>query len=239
MSEESSKRPRCCLVIGASASIGPPVLSKMSEAFSTVFATYRRHKPHIKQANIKLAKMDITSSASRDELVGTLVEDVGKIHSVIVLSGIIKGTALSDYSDDAAQQVMDTNFTGPSLLVRDLLPHIEQNGRIVFVSSIAAERGSFDPVYAASKGAIIPFAKSLARAHGYKFSTNVLLPGPIEDSRMVNDMDEAVQSKHRQASPSKSFLDTGHFASVLVDLCSPHWIHMNGETIRLNGGSYV
>ncbi|MCG8443678.1 MAG: SDR family oxidoreductase, partial [Caulobacterales bacterium] len=106
-------------------------------------------------------------------------------------------------------------------------------------SSISGERGSFDPIYAAAKGAIMPFAKSLATWLGDRVSVVVVAPGLIEGSAMHDDMAPERRDHHRDATPRGELLSQEGFASLLADLAGAHWAHVNGAVIRVNGGAYV
>lgn len=220
------------LIVGASASVGPAVRSVFEARFDTVIATARNesggHWP-----------LTLEDADSRAALIAEIERRETPLDAVVMLAGIINGKSLTDYDDAMAQQIMELNFTAQALLIRDLIPHIAQGGRLVIMSSIAAERGSFDPFYAASKGALLPFVKSLAVQHGDRFSTVAVLPGAIEDSTMFIDMDAETKARHLGQSPRGEVLKQDDLAAMLADLASPHWAHANGAIIRINGGSYV
>jgi 3-oxoacyl-[acyl-carrier protein] reductase len=161
------------------------------------------------------------------------------LDTIVLLSGDILGKSLEATSDEDMRHLTEVNLTGPASLLRDLMPYVNIGARVLLVSSIAGERGSFDPLYAATKGALIPFAKSLATWLGARMSVTVVAPGPIEESKMLREMAPERIDHHRKASPIGELLTADDFASVLFDLAQPHWRHANGSVIRLNGGAYV
>ncbi len=116
---------------------------------------------------------------------------------------------------------------------------MRRGGSVLCLSSIAAERGSFDPLYAGSKAAIVAMAKSLATWRGAHLRFNCVTPGLIEDSQMYEDMAPARRKLHRKAVPGGRLLRPSDLAVVIRDLTEDHWSHLNGAVIRINGGAYV
>ena len=182
---------------------------------------------------------DFESAGSRAALIAGLSAAGGGVDVVVLLAGAILGRNLEATTDDDMDHLVAVNLTGPARLLRDLLPVLNACARVLLVSSIAGERGSFDPMYAATKGALIPLAKSLATWSGGRLTTTVVAPGPIDDSTMLRDMSAERVAHHRKASPTGELLNRTDLARILVDLARPHWRHANGAVIRVNGGSYV
>jgi 3-oxoacyl-[acyl-carrier protein] reductase len=239
--QASGQTPRAgtVLIVGASASIGPKVVAAFAARATHVAATFHATPIASPPPNTGVHELDILDAASRADLCQAMAARGGGIDTVVMMPARIMGAALPRYSDADAASIMAVNFTSQALLIRDLLPLMNPGARLLLIGSIAAERGSFDPFYAASKGALIPFAKSLATGHGAKLTVTVVLPGPIEDSTMFNEMAPEIQERHRQQSPRGALLLAADFAQILVDLAQPHWRHANGAVIRVNGGSYV
>lgn len=227
------------LIIGASASIGSAVTAAFAGQFGSVIATHRSNPITGTANNVVAQQLTLEDADSRAALIAEITKRGVKLDAVVILAGIINGKSLTAYDDAMAHKIMDVNFTSQALLIQQLLPHFAKGGRLIIVSSIAAERGSFDPFYAASKGAMIPFVKSLATQYGEQFSTVAVLPGPIEDSTMFVEMDAETQARHLGQSPRGAILNPTELAAMLADMAAPHWAHANGAIIRLNGGCYV
>jgi len=227
------------LIIGGSASIAPEIIAAFAAGARHVDVTYRHPLPPALDGNIAAHTCDLEDKDSRRGLVAALADLTGIVDVVLVLSGSILGKNLESTSDEEMDHLVSVNLLGPARLLRDLLPVLNAGARILLVSSIAGERGSFDPMYAATKGALIPFAKSLATWLGKRMTVTVVAPGAIEDSTMVRDMDAERIAHHRNASPIGELLSRADLARVLFDLAHSHWRHANGAVIRINGGSYV
>jgi 3-oxoacyl-[acyl-carrier protein] reductase len=227
------------LILGGSASVGSAVVECFAKGAHQVIATHRSERWHSPLANVTCIRCDILSAEDRSHL-ATTVRSMGRgLDAIIVLVGDILGKSLEATSDAEMGHLAAVNLTGPASVLRDLLPSINNGARVLLVSSIAGERGSFDPLYAATKGALIPFAKSLATWMGARMTVTVVAPGPIEGSKMLSEMTAERIEYHRKASPIGTLLTTEDFAAILYDLAQPHWRHANGSVIRINGGAYV
>jgi len=123
--------------------------------------------------------------------------------------------------------------------LRRLLPHFSPGGHVIFVSSISGERGSFDPIYAASKAAQIAFIKSLATWLAPTLRVNAIAPALIADSSMFRSMAPERRQHHVSQTPTKRLTTKEEIAGVIVSLCEPAWDNLNGQVIRINGGTHV
>jgi NAD(P)-dependent dehydrogenase (short-subunit alcohol dehydrogenase family) len=84
------------------------------------------------------------------------------LHAVIIVAGVHGTCPAEAMPDDFLEHVLDINFTAHAKLVRDVLPLMAQDSRIVGVSSIAATVGiPMSSAYAASKAALEKFYESL------------------------------------------------------------------------------
>lgn len=228
------------LIIGAATSIGQAVTNNLLSQGASVLATVYKKKPILlNQAGVTLAEVNLLDLDSLERFCKTSVADFGKIDVAIFLSGILPGKNLASYDDNLMHQVMTVNFTGQAALLRNLLPHFAENSLVLMVSSISAERGSFDPIYAAAKAAQIGLIKSLATWLAPRIRCNAIAPSLIEDSTMFNDMEPARRAYHLSQTPTARLTTKEDVAGVIIGLCQPEWSNVNGQVIRVNGGSHV
>ena len=226
------------LIVGGRASIAPEIIETFAASSRHVIVTYR-NPPRTTTSNVKALTCDLECAASIRKTAAAVADSFDGVDAVLLLSGAISGEALETTTDAEMDRLVAVNLTGPARLLRELLPQLNKDARVLFVSSVAGERGSFDPLYAATKGALIPLAKSLATWLGSEASFTVVAPGAIEDSAMLHDMSAARIAYHRGATPLGELLNRVDLAQILVDLAHSHWRHSNGAVIRINGGSYV
>ncbi|MGW1156733.1 SDR family NAD(P)-dependent oxidoreductase [Streptomyces sp. NPDC002513] len=112
-------------------------------------------------------------------------------------------------------------------------------GRVLFLSSIAAYRGSGSAEYAASKAALHPYAFDLARQLGPRgITVNVVAPGYIEDTGFFAEPLDAARRDERIAETSTGRAGTpGDIAQTLHWLASPGAGHITAQVIQVNGGA--
>lgn len=234
-----SKGPHV-LVVGATASIGPSVVQAFMDAGYAVTGTARTLSPaENPQPLCPMTPLDLTDTASIDEFASACLSHLAPPDIVVMLAGILPGQSLKDYRDEAMDLVMTTNFTGQARLIQRLMPHLAAQAHVIMVSSISGERGSFDPIYAASKAAQIAFVKSMATWLAPDIRFNALAPALIEDSAMHDAMSADRRAHHRSQSPTGRLSTKQEIAGVLVDMCGAHWRNLNGQVIRINGGLHV
>ncbi|NGO11092.1 SDR family oxidoreductase [Streptomyces sp. HC44] len=112
-------------------------------------------------------------------------------------------------------------------------------GRLLFLSSIAAYRGSGSVPYAASKAALHPYAFDLARQLGPRgITVNVVAPGYVEDTGFFGEtMDEARRERLIAETSTGRAGTPGDIASTLHWLASPAAAHITAQIIQVNGGA--
>ena len=154
--------------------------------------------------------------------------------SVVVMAGILPGQQLADYRDEEIDLVMNVNFMGPARLIRSLLPHFSEEAHIILTSSVSGVRGSYDPIYAASKAALIGFTKSLATWLAPNVRVNALAPALVQDSTMYQDMPPERREKHAQDSPAGQLTTLEEIADLVLELVGPAWSRTSGAVISID-----
>ncbi|GAA4315904.1 SDR family NAD(P)-dependent oxidoreductase [Actinomadura luteofluorescens] len=124
----------------------------------------------------------------------------------------------------------------PTEALRDLL---NPSGAVVFVSSIAALRGSGGSSYGPMKAALHPYACDLAAALGPRGVTvNVVAPGYIEDTEFFGDVMTGERRAAQIAQTHTGRAGTpGDVAETVHWLASPGARHVTAQIIQVNGGA--
>lgn len=227
------------VIIGASSSIGREISARFQGPMTRVLTTYSSRVPTSSAEQTHALHLDLRDNASIDGFVQEIKGITPRIDVAIFLSGILPGKSLGGYEFSEVDEVMSINFNGQAKLLTKMLPLLTERSRLLMFSSISAQRGSFDPIYAASKGALLSFVKSLATQLPSGARINAIAPGLIQDSAMFEDMKAERREYHRRQVPSGQLLRQQDLANVVFDICQDHWAHLNGACIDLNGGQYV
>jgi 3-oxoacyl-[acyl-carrier protein] reductase len=227
------------IIIGASSSIGRAISSRFRAAATRVITTYTTQAPFSPEEQTDAFQLDLRDEASIERFARQVADIAPQLDGVIFLAGVLPGKNLAGYGFSEIDDVMAINFNGQAKLMQRFLPLLTERSRLLMFSSISAQRGSFDPIYAASKGALLSFVKSLATQLPEGARINAVAPGLIQGSAMFMDMKTERREHHRLQVPSRQLLSQDDLASVVFDLCQAHWAHLNGACIDLNGGQYV
>ena len=140
------------------------------------------------------------------------------------------------------QKTIDINLNGTfyfTKLVASVMMK-QKSGRIIHISSTAGQRGeAFHSHYAASKGAVISFTKSLAAELApYNILTNCVAPGWIKTEMAAEALLEEKDTIMRTI-PLKRAGEPDEVAGAVVFLASKLASYINGEIINVNGGNVL
>jgi 3-oxoacyl-[acyl-carrier protein] reductase len=141
--------------------------------------------------------------------------------------------------DEDVKTVLDTNIVGTFNMTRAVVPHMvaRRRGKIINISSVSGEKGGRGQTnYAASKGAINGFTKSLAVELAPRgITVNAVSPGVIETdmSRTVRDLaGDQIQSRILL----KRFGKPEDIAYAVWFLSSGFASYITGEILHIDGG---
>jgi len=125
------------------------------------------------------------------------------------------------------------------LLTEALKDQLSSPGRVLFLSSIAAYRGSGSGAYAASKAALHPYAHDLARQLGPRgITVNVVAPGYIEDTEFFGGAMSEERRERLIGETSNGRVGTpADVAETLYWLASEGAGHVTSQVVQVNGGA--
>jgi 3-oxoacyl-[acyl-carrier protein] reductase len=124
---------------------------------------------------------------------------------------------------------------------RAAIRRINDHGRIVLVSSTAGQRGEARHAdYAASKGAMISFVKSLAPELARRDVTvNSVAPGWVDTEMCAEPFAAGGKERIADGIPLGRVASPRDIAGPIVFLCSDLARHVTGEILNVNGGSVL
>jgi 3-oxoacyl-[acyl-carrier protein] reductase len=137
---------------------------------------------------------DVGQSADVQRLVGEVSERLGPIDILVNCAGIFPRSTVVEMAEAEWDRVLATNLKGVFLTSHAVLPAMiaRKHGRIISITSGLAMTGSPRGAhYAASKGAINSFTRSLAKeVAGHGINVNVIAPG-LTDTPMMRGANSA------------------------------------------------
>ena len=234
---------RTIVILGGSSSIGKAIFNqfnnknnKNNKIISTYFS---EGSPANTSKNNELFCVDLDNNKSIIEFSEKLISEKITIDVLISLAGILPGKNLLEYTFEEIDKVLSINFTGQAKLIRNIIPLLSTKSKLLLMSSISGQKGSYDPFYSASKGALLSFVKSVLPSLPTGATINAIAPGLVQDSAMFKNMTFDRQESHKKQVNSGKLLNQDDLAKIIYDLCQGHWNHLNGACIDLNGGQYV
>ncbi|MGC5743488.1 SDR family oxidoreductase [Chryseobacterium sp. NFX27] len=187
-----------------------------------------------------LIKGDLTKKAFRTKCAEKIKKTWDNLDILVNNAGIhTSKSSLEKISDEQIQETFNTNIISMISFTRDFLPLIGEGGRIICTTSVTAYRGSDHLIdYAATKGAILSFIRSLsANLAEKKILVNGIAPGPIWTPLVKEAFDDL--STFGKDTPLKRAGQPSEVAPAYVFLASKDADYITGEVIHINGGDFV
>lgn len=239
------------LVTGGARGIGRAIAMSLAEAGSDIALNYSSSAEAAEEVcnqirklgrKAKAYKANVSDDAENHTMGEKIMNDFGLVQIIVNNAGITRDRSFAKMQRTDWDEVMAVNLTGPALITHMMLPRIIESswGRIINISSIIGQMGNFGQTnYAAAKGGIIAFTKSLAREVARKGVTvNAVCPGFIKTDMTAGVPDKALKAIE-DMTPMQRLGESEEIASVVTFLASPAASFITGQEIGVNGGLYM
>lgn len=238
------------LVTGAGSGIGRATVARVAAEGARVFAvdldgdalTDASESLGTLAARVVNHSCNIADPLAVSDCLRLCVETLDGLDALVHMAGVLRFDDTGELPLGDWQRVLDINLTGTFLLCQAALPHlVASQGAIVNAASTAALSGlPCGAAYAASKGGVLAFTRSIAVEYAKRgVRANCVCPGDI-GTNMTSDV-SFPPSMDFKLMPRISSL-TGPrgpevVAGVIAMLVSDDGIHITGEDIRVDGGT--
>jgi 3-oxoacyl-[acyl-carrier protein] reductase len=240
------------LVTGGARGIGRACCLMLARAGASVAVNYRVETPSAEMLVEEIEAMggeafalaaDVAKRSDAEMLVDETVARFGSIDVLVNNAGIWKGSPIEEMSDAEWEEMIAVNLTGTFNCTRAAVPPMKEarSGRIINISSTAGQRGeAFCSHYAATKGAVISFTKSLASElapHG--ILVNCVAPGWVVTDMTRDDLLGARRESILQTIPLGRAGTPDEIAGAVLYLASELATFVTGEVLNVNGGAVL
>ncbi len=242
---------RVALVTGSSRGIGRAIAVRLAREGARVVVNCRSSTGaaeavvrEIEDAGgeARLCVFDIADAEAVKEGIEELVKELGAIHILVNNAGVTSDNLLLRMKEEEWEKVVKINLAGTFNCTKAVLRGMikQRYGRIINITSVVGEMGNAGQAnYAASKGGIIAFTKSVAREVASRnITVNAVSPGFITTD-MTSSLPEDVKSKMLESIPMGRYGEPEEVAAVVAFLASDEASYITGEVIRINGGLYM
>lgn len=252
-----SLKDKVTIITGGSRGIGKACVEYFAKAGSDIVFTYNRAKEQAQKLIDDLSytgrkirayqcSLDNDKEAEKQiiEIVKSVISEFGRIDVLVNNAGIWEYGEADTMTLENWNRTMIINVTGTMLFTREVIPYMKKQGggRIIIITSTAGQRGeAFHSHYAASKGALISYVKSLStELSPYKILVNSVAPGWV-DTEMCSEVFSDLNYKEqvRDSIPLKKIATAEDIAGPVLFLASDLANHITGEILNVNGGSVL
>jgi 3-oxoacyl-[acyl-carrier protein] reductase len=218
------------LVIGSSGSIGSKITELLKKNKQQVIESSSKETGKAPENFIHLDLTDYLSISKLDKFNISL-------DGIIFAAGYEPKQSIIDMSLEHQNKMIQIHVMGPLNTVKALLKNLKEHASVIFISSIAAYKGSYDPMYAIVKGATLSMCRTLAvELSKNKVRVNCIAPGLIEDSPVFIGMTNNFREQHINNTLNKRLASADDCAKAIEFLLQQE--HITGQVIHINGGQY-
>ncbi|MBU0539548.1 MAG: SDR family oxidoreductase [Gammaproteobacteria bacterium] len=240
--EHKSVKGRRAFVTGGGKGIGAAIVKRLvAEGYDVVFSSRDMASAAavVELTGAKAVELDVSDIQACHDT----VSQQGPFDVVVNNAGIDQHAFFTKTTFSEWQYLLNVNLQAVLATSHAALPAMQAAGfgRIINIGSEAGRQGSRGgSVYAAAKGGVIAFTKSLARENGrLGITANVIAPGPVDTPLLRSSVEQGGEKllKAMEASTLVGRLGTPEeVAAAVAFLASDEAGFITGETIGVSGG---
>ena len=234
-------------ITGGDKGIGRAVTVRMASRYRTVIFTYRTNFAEAREierlySNTYSYSCDLADRQQCGTIAREVLEKYGRVDILINNAGYDNDALFLKMQSEQWDSVLNVNLRSLFTYTQPFASSMAEQrwGRIINLTSIAGFTGAFGKSnYAAAKAGIVGFTRSLAQELGGQgITVNAVAPGAI-----LTDMLMRIPEKYRgdilRNIAAKRFGEPEEVADLIEFLSSDKATYINGQTIHINGGSFL
>lgn len=241
---------KVALVTGGSRGIGAAIALRLAAEGATVAVNYVSNKDaadkvvaQINSSGSKAVafKANVSSEADSKSLVSEINKAFGKIDILVNNAGIWETSPIDHINLDQFQRLFDVNVKGVVATTIAALPHMNDGGRIINISSGAAKvTMPGTSLYSATKAALDTLTRIWAQDLGKRMITvNGIAPGTTATEMLEQALSEEVKQMMITKTALGRLGEPQDIADAVAFLASSDARWITGQTIGVDGGIVV
>lgn len=204
-------------------------------------AAPKQWKPRLRARNddYLIMEKDIADETQVKEICDTVTKRFGKA-DILVNKASVNDENGNDTIETITQQVIDHTFSvnvrGTLLMISYFIKNFKNNGRIINLSTDAAQSFAGQITYGASKATLEALTRSIAREVGkYKITVNSVAPGSTQTGWIDEEHEQRVISEI----PMGQLIQPKDIVNTILFLASKQAGMLTGQVIKVSGGHAV
>lgn len=239
---------KVAIVTGASRGIGKGIAIELAKAGASVVINYKNNDEAAEKTLQEIRELggyalkikgDVSDYEFSKEMIKTTLEKLGKIDILINNAGISKVGLFMDAVPEEWDNIINVNLKGTINCSHSVVSEMikQKSGSIINISSMWGNVGaSCEVIYAASKGAINSFTKSLAKELApSNIRVNAIAPGVI-DTEMNGWLTREERISLASEIPMMKFGEVYDVGMLVTFLASENSKYITGQVISIDGG---
>ncbi|NTU93319.1 MAG: 3-oxoacyl-[acyl-carrier-protein] reductase [Chlorobiaceae bacterium] len=190
-------------------------------------------------AKVSCKELDVTSTDACQKMFNEVAEENGRIDILVNNAGITRDGLLMRMSEEDWDAVLTVNLKGTFNCTKAVsrIMMKQRSGSIINIASVVGLMGNAGQAnYAASKGGVIAFTKSVAKELASRnIRANAIAPGFIS-SKMTDALSEEVRQQMLDAIPLHAFGTPQDVANAVTFLAGDQSSYITGQVLSVNGG---
>lgn len=232
------------LVTGAARGIGRACAEILSENGFTIAIHYRSGEQEARQLaeslpGSKIFQADLAIADQCKDLITAVKKEFGRIDVLVNNAGMSSDQIITFAKPADLENILDINFKSVFHLSKNVSKVMikQKAGRIINITSVIGHTGNGgQSMYAASKGAVTAFTKSIAHDLAkFGINANCVAPGFI-DTDMTDKLPEETKQYILAKVPLGRLGSAKEVANAVEFLASSGASYITGSTIHVNGG---
>jgi 3-oxoacyl-[acyl-carrier protein] reductase len=238
---------KTAIITGASRGLGKEIALLLAAQGASVVINYAHNSEEAEKVVTQIntsggraiaIRADISNTADVTRLFDQTIEQLGKVDIVVNNAGIMITKPVKDTSEDDFDNQFRINVKSVFLTMKEAATKMENNGRIINISSsVTRLMMPGYATYAATKAAVEQMSRVFAKEIGTRgITVNSVSPGPLNTGLFLKGKTPETIQRIAGFSAFNRIGETTDIAPIILFLCGDdaHWI--TGQNIGCNGG---